>query len=330
MIPGVGTRIATGNSIPSVNAGPNYVIPARTPFALTAIGNDADAGDTLTYSWEQRDLGPQQDVSAGDNGSSPIFRSFTPTTDPTRTFPRLSNLLAGTTTVGETLPTTNRNLNFRVTVRDNRPGGGAVNSDDVLLTVVNTGTGFAVVSPNGGQTLNSSSQQTVTWNVAGTTGSGINTANVNIRLSTDGGNTFPFLLADAVPNDGSQVVTFPNVNSDLARIKVEGDGNIFFDVSNANFIIGALPPVVCISLEHFDSVAAPNLPTGWTVSTSGVGVAWSHRRFVQRYSTRTMHSLPDPSDVGDSTLTSPVVIGERQIEFRHDYDAETNYRRRSS
>ena len=41
----------TGNQIPEVDAGPNYTIPARTPFALTAIGTDEDAADVLTYSW---------------------------------------------------------------------------------------------------------------------------------------------------------------------------------------------------------------------------------------------------------------------------------------
>lgn len=41
----------TGNNIPTVNGGPNYTIPANTPFELTAIGSDADAADVLTYAW---------------------------------------------------------------------------------------------------------------------------------------------------------------------------------------------------------------------------------------------------------------------------------------
>ncbi|MDA1013905.1 MAG: M12 family metallo-peptidase [Planctomycetota bacterium] len=230
------TITATGNNIPTVNAGSDYTIPAQTPFTLTASASDADPGDSLTYVWEERDLGAQQDVNGGDNGSSPLFRSFTPTTDPTRTFPRLSDLLNNTTVIGETLPTTSRNLDFRVTVRDNRANGGGVNHDESRVTVVNTGAAFAVTSPNTAVSFAGGSTQTVTWNVAGTTANGINTANVNILLTTDGGSTFSTLVGN-VPNDGSQAVTIPNTATSTARIKVQGAGNIFFDVSNTNFTI---------------------------------------------------------------------------------------------
>ena len=217
VVPAVGVRTATGNSIPFINAGNDYTIPANTPFNLTAVGNDADVGDVLTYNWEQRDLGPQQDVNAGDDGSSPLFRSFSPTTDPTRVFPRLSDLLNNTTVVGETLPTTTRTLNFRATVRDNRSGGGGVNTDDMMVNVVNTGAGFAVTNPNTALTWSSNSTETVTWNVSGTTGNGINAANVNILLSIDGGITYPITLAQGVPNDGSHGITVPDLTSNDAR-----------------------------------------------------------------------------------------------------------------
>lgn len=241
VIPSVGTRIATGNSVPTVEAGSNYVIPAQTPFALTAVGSDGNASDVLTYSWEERDLGPFVSVLAGDNGSSPIFRAFSPTTSPTRSFPRLSDLLNNTTVIGETLPTTTRKMDFRVTVRDNRTGGGGVNTDDMRVNVVNTGAAFAVTSPNTAVSLTALTSQTVTWNVAGTTGNGINTPFVNILLSTDGGNTYSTVLASGVPNDGSQAVVLPNTATTQARIRVEGAGNIFFDISNVNFTITLNP-----------------------------------------------------------------------------------------
>ena len=250
VIPSVGTRTATGNAIPSVDGGIDYTIPAQTPFELTAVGTDANAGDTLTYGWEQRDLGPQQDVNGGDNGTSPIFRSFTPTEDPTRVFPRLSDLLDNTISIGETLPTTNRDLNFRVTVRDNQATGGAISDDDVRITVVNTGTAFAVTSPNTAVSWPAFSNQTITWAVAGTTGNGIDTPNVDILLSTDGGLTYTETLASAVPNDGSHGVTIPGTQTTTARIKVIGSGNVFFDISNTNFSITE-------SVDPFDFGDAP-------------------------------------------------------------------------
>ncbi len=240
---------ATGNNAPTVDAGPNYNIPARTAFALTAVGNDVDAVDSgLTYTWEQYDLGAAGDGNT-DNGASPILRSFDPTTSPTRTFPRLSTLLNNTSPYGEKLPTTTRKMDFCVTIRDNRAGAGGVDYDCTRVNVTAHATGFRVLIPNGGESWTGGGTQTVTWDPANTTTTAgpnpIDTQNVNILLSTDGGLTYPQVLATNVTNDGSQSVAVPNVGTTQARIKVEGAGNIFFDISNNNFAITASvgPPV---------------------------------------------------------------------------------------
>jgi hypothetical protein len=52
---------------------------------LTGSGSDPD-GDTVTYTWEQYNLGPQAPPNT-DDGQRPIFRSYNPTTSPTRIFP---------------------------------------------------------------------------------------------------------------------------------------------------------------------------------------------------------------------------------------------------
>jgi reprolysin-like metallo-peptidase family M12B len=235
-----GTLAATGNNWPTVNAGASYTIPRSTPFALTATGSDPN-NDPVTYCWEQRNLGVATTLAAGDNGSSPIIRSRIGTTNPTRTIPRLSNLLNNTFALGEILPTTNRTLNFRVTARDNRAGGGGVNTSDMSVAVTTSSGPFLVTSPN--TNVSWSGAQTVTWNVASTTAAPVSCANVSILLSTDGGNTFPTTLAASVPNTGSAGIVLPSVSTSLARIKVAAVGNIFFDISNTNFTImgGAVP-----------------------------------------------------------------------------------------
>jgi subtilisin-like proprotein convertase family protein len=257
VIPGVGTRTSNGNSIPTVEAGINYTIPTQTPFTVTAVGSDANTSDVLTYDWEERDLGPQRDLAAADNGSSPLFRSFLPTTSASRTFPQLSDILSNTPNIDEKLPTVPRTMHLRATVRDNRVGGGGFSGDDMTINVVNTGSAFAITGPNTAVNWSAATTQTVTWNVAGTTGNGINTSLVNILLSTDGGNTFPITLAANTPNDGSQAIVVPNAVTSKARIKVQAVGNIFFDISNANFTISTAPGIDLVGSSF--TVAPTNL-----------------------------------------------------------------------
>jgi hypothetical protein len=232
------SQFATGNLPPTVDAGPSYTIPQSTPFALTATGSDPN-GDAVTYCWEQFDLGNISPPDT-DNGNRPIFRSFNPTTSPTRTFPRLSDVLANAATLGESLPVTNRTMTFRVTARDNRAGGSGVAFDSTQVAVTTSAGPFSVTAPNVPVTWGGNSAQTVTWNVANTSAAPVACANVRISISADGGLTFPYVVAASTPNDGSEAIVVPNVNTTAARVKVEAVGNIFFDLSNANLTIQAV------------------------------------------------------------------------------------------
>ncbi len=247
----VGVITATGNTPPTVTAPANHTIPQQTPFALTAVGTDSDAGDVLTYCWEEFDKGAAQNPNAvpRDNGASPIFRSFDPTISPTRIFPSLTYILNNANTppatvggfaTAEFLPITNRTMKFRVTVRDNHPGGGGSNYASTNVTSTTTAGPFVVTSQNSAATLAGGSVVPVTWSVANTTAAPVSCANVKITLSTDGGYTYPIVLAASTPNDGAENVTLPNianVATTQGRIKVEAVGNIFFDVSGADLTI---------------------------------------------------------------------------------------------
>ena len=133
-------------------------------------------------------------------------------------------------------------MTFRLTARDNRAGGGGVNYASTTVTVTTTAGPFVVTGPTPRVTWAGSSTQTVTWNVASTTAAPVSCANVKILLSTDGGNTFPTTLAARRPTTAREAVTIPNTPTTQARVQVACVGNIFFDISNANFTITAAGP----------------------------------------------------------------------------------------
>ncbi len=255
---------SNGNAAPNVNAGTDYTIPARTPFEMTGSATDADF-DTLTYSWEQFDLGPAQAVNAGDNGSSPLFRVFPPSVTPTRTFPQLDSILNNTTIVGETLPTTTRSLTLRLTVRDQM---GGIDKDTALLSVEDTGQGFEFTSQNSATTLPPGGSVDITWNVAGTTDTPISCASVDVLMSVDGGQSFSTTLASSVPNDGSQSVTLPNNPETQVRFKVKCSNNIFFDINNADVVIGVVPVI----LTYEDVPTTPMVIDDASASCSGTPI----------------------------------------------------------
>ena len=233
------TNTNTGNNIPVVNAGTNYTIPKSTPFVLEGTASDADAGDVLTYCWEQIDENDAATTYPSTNATTGVaFRSFNPTVNNKRYFPRLETIKTGATAwLWEAVPNVARNLNFRLTVRDNAVGAGANNSDDMLVTVSSTAGPFLVTTPNSNVAWNANSTQNISWDVAGTNANGINAATVDILLSTDGGDTYPVTLATAVPNNGSYNIVVPNAVGTQNRIMVKGTNHIFFDISNTNFTI---------------------------------------------------------------------------------------------
>lgn len=268
------TAVSTSNSQPTANAGADYTIPKSTPFVLTATGTDPNPGDVLTYCWEQYDNAVATMPPPATNTAGPAFRSFNPTTDNQRWFPKLSNVLAGTSDQWEVLPSVSRTMNFRVTVRDNSSGAaGCTEEDDMTVTVDGSAGPFVVTSPSStGVTWFEGESKTVTWDVAGTNAGAVNCPNVDILLSTDGGLTYPVTLASGVNNDGSHLVTVPSDNTTTsARVMVRGNGNIFYDISNNNFEIA--PAVSTFTIEVTPAVKqicqGDNIV--FTVNTNAVG-----------------------------------------------------------
>lgn len=252
-----GTISSSGNNPNSISSFSNtYFIPALTPFEITAPqAVDAD-GDPITYCWEEWDRG---DVGKSFNETTvgPIFRSFKGTASQTRICPRLDMLRSNVEYyTGEKLPSVDRTINFVLTTHDIHNGWGAFNtpSDKITLLVANTGAPFRVSNPT---TANSywqvGSNVTVTWDVAGSNAAPVNCSNVDIFLSLDDGQTYPYTLASGVPNNGSATITVPSdAYTASARVKVKGSNNVFFDISDIGFIIN----------DWSTSIGKPDLSNG--------------------------------------------------------------------
>ena len=267
------TNTVTGNAVPVVNAGLDYTVPKSTPYLLTGVATDAN-GDALTYNWEQFNSQTTTAAPSATKTTGVNFRSYNSSSSPSRSLPRLQSVLTGaTTTAGseitvEALSSVARTLNFRLTVRDNRANGSANNSDDMIITVNATAGPFSVSVPNTAVSYVGGSTQTITWAVAGTTANGVNCANVDVLLSSDGGSTWTILLA-ATPNDGTQAVTIPNTSGTTNRIMVRGTNHIFYDISNTNFTITAGSTADTIAPTAPTLVASGTTQTTTSLSWSG-------------------------------------------------------------
>ncbi|WP_210494898.1 M12 family metallo-peptidase [Patulibacter sp. SYSU D01012] len=215
--------------------------------------------------------------------------------EPTRTFPDLEQIASGTTnaatgtcpettaTGGKTdpvpvaivdcfsefLPTadyvgrigSDPRMHFRLTARDARTGGGGVSWADTEVRIDRTAGPFRVTSQATPSSAAAGSGLPVAWDVAGTDGARVNVRDVRISLSTDGGRTFPTVLAERTPNDGTATVTLPaDVRTTTARLKVEAVGGVFFDLSHADLTITD-PPVAGTGTGETTTPAPPSTPT---------------------------------------------------------------------
>lgn len=311
----------TNNSLPnvtSITASSTFTIPKETPFEMRATATDAD-GDLLTYCWEQYDQQTASTVITAPTGNQPLFRSFNPVTTGNRVFPKWSDILNNTTTIGERLPTYGRNMSFRLMVRDNRPGAGGIfiaNSADneppsiVRLTVTNNAGPFLVTNPNTAAVVWSEGfTETVTWNVAGTTANGVNCNAVDIFLSTDGGQNFNIQLAQGVPNNGSASITVPTVNTSQARVMVKCANNIFFDVSNFNFTIqfdcSSVISTITINSSTENSIACAGQSFTFNVDattpTLGLSYQWYFNNTAINGATSASYTIVDilPNSAGN-------------------------------
>jgi subtilisin-like proprotein convertase family protein len=246
----------TGNIPPVVSAGSDYTIPYGTAFILEGTASDANA-DVLTYNWEQFDNEISVQPPSAESNEGPNFRSLPIKEEPQRYMPDIQDVLNNNLyPTWEVVSNVARTFNFAFTVRDNNILGGQTVTDYMEVNVSGNAGPFIVTAPNTNVNWQAGTNQTVTWNVAGTTANGVDTPFVDIFLSTDGGYTYPTVLAAKVPNDGSEIVTVPNATGTNNRIMVKGHENIFYDLGNTNFTITAPATTMAIAVTGNQNISA--------------------------------------------------------------------------
>jgi subtilisin-like proprotein convertase family protein len=304
---GCSVNTPLANTPPVVNAGLNYIIPKGTAFVLKGTGTDAD-GDPLTYVWEENDNGSGSTTQANSfasptKASGPNWRTYMPTSSPNRICPQLGAVLSGNLRgTWESVSDVARNLKFTFTARDSHPNGGQTKTDNNQLTVSSTIGPFEVTSQaDSGISWTQGSTQTITWNTNGAE-TLVGSSNVNILMSIDGGQTFPITLATAVPNDGSQDITVPDVTAEQCRIWIEPTGNLYFAVNAKPFSVG---------YNCNQASDSPDLPIPDGTGTPGNGAT-------------AIDTITVPQDAMISTSTMKVnvqvehtYIGDLVIKLRH-------------
>ncbi len=267
---------SVNNNPPVITAMADLTIPKGTAFVLTAQATDPE-NDPMTYTWEQVDNASSGTTIAnlGTLTSGPTFRSWNPTTNPTRYFPKLSTVLAGNLKNNadwEAVSTVARATNFRVTVRDNNADVAQKQTQSALQKVTVHANGPFKITSN---KVYNNAPGPLTWDVVGTNAAPFNVANVKIDYTSDNGATWT-VLAASTPNDGTEDFSFASFPTNTAlKVRISAIGNVFY----------AIAPVTVSAIVACDGTAPAGLNVT-AVTTVSALVAWdpiASATYIVRY-----------------------------------------------
>ncbi|MDR6405833.1 MULTISPECIES: reprolysin-like metallopeptidase [Chryseobacterium] len=224
------------NNPPAITDLPTYNIPKGTAFVLTAIATDAE-NDPMTYTWEEVDNTSVviNKTNLGTTTSGATFRSLSPTTSPTRYFPKFESVLNGvldnSNNTWEAVSQVARTTNFAVTVRDNNPNANQQQTNSKVQQIVVGNDGPFKVNT---QYANVNTPTPIEWTVANTVAAPYNVANVKIDYTTDNGATWT-VLSVSTPNDGAENFTFPaSLSGQLIKLRISSINNVFYAIGQIN------------------------------------------------------------------------------------------------
>jgi subtilisin-like proprotein convertase family protein len=251
------------NNVYNIDGGKDYNIPKGTAYKLSPLV-DEPIPDQINFNWEQLDSGQIGSSNFGPlNVAGPIARSILPSTKKTRYIPNIERIISGNLTqtnpsrgsAWETVTDVGRVLNWGITLRDLRdPNQGLISQDNMKINVSSNSGPFVISSQNSSNIIwEAGSKKIITWDVANTNKSPIDTETVTIFLSEDGGYNYPIKLIENTPNDGEEEIIVPSsISSKNCRIKIKADNSIYFAINRNDFEIKQLPFVINYNNNNID------------------------------------------------------------------------------
>ncbi|REC51820.1 propanediol utilization protein [Chryseobacterium piscium] len=298
------------NNPPSIDTLPAYTIPKGTAFVLTASATDPE-NDPLTYVWEQVNSGTTsaQTINKTNLGTTTYgasFRSVSPTTSPTRYFPKFSSVLAGvldnSLDTWESTSQVARTSKFAVTVRDNNAASTQQQTQYAEQTITVGADGPFKIS-NTSSYLYSNVANTITWDVANTASGAYNSPNVKIDYSVDNGVTWIVLSANTA-NDGTETINMPtSLNGQFVAMRVSSIGNIFYALKKMMVAtqVACGSAVTGVSVSNINSSAAT---VNWAPVAGATSYAIQYKKTtdaVWQQTTATINTVNLPSLIANST-----------------------------
>jgi hypothetical protein len=223
-----------------------YVSRATYTSTITVTapvgGESWAAGSSQTISWNSSGVSGDVKIELSRNGGT--------------TFPEV--LFASTANTGSVVWTVTAPASSTCRVRISSVSDTSVrDSSHANFTIVQPT--ITVTSPNGGEIWAIGSQQNVTWTSTNLPGS------IKIELSTNGGSTFPTVIAASTTNDGAETWTVSGPVSSTARIRISSISiPSLADTSNANFSM----------VQPSITVTSPNGGESWAIGSSHA-ITWT-------------------------------------------------------
>jgi len=251
------------NNVYNIDAGQDYNIPKGTAYELSPLVEES-IPDQINFNWEQLDSGQIGSSNFGPlNVVGPIARSILPSTKKSRYIPNIERVISGNLTqtnpskgsAWETVTNVGRVLNWGITLRDLRnPNQGLISQDNMKINVSSNSGPFVISSQNSSNIIwQAGSKKIITWDVANTNKSPIDTETVTIFLSEDGGYNYPVKLIENTPNDGEEeIIVSSSISSKNCRIKIKADNSIYFAINRNDFEIKQLPFVINYNNNNID------------------------------------------------------------------------------